>query len=341
MNNIIAFIIGVASTMFAMFSIRILFWRKNRSRFSTILGCIMAVWCLWCVKDLVLTFPGMYRKEVLNWILIIDGWSALTYMILVYEVVSSGWLTWSRLLLLATPFAAFTLVYGLWPRMEVIYAYVAFLWCFSWSIVIIGYVKMKKTLAYLNDNYSNHDKIDVSWLRPVFFFCIVGQLLWLAVSFLASPVADIIYYVVIMALWLILLYYCWDFQPVRIKQDAVGQEGSKNKKAIPLPEGVLEQVVEEQQLYLNKMLTVADLAKALGTNRTYVSSYLSQQLGLTFYDYINKLRIERVSIPLIKEHPEFTFEYVANESGFASLSTFRRAFFKTTGQTPSQFSAMR
>lgn len=126
MNNIIAFIIGVASTMFAMFSIRILFWSKPQSRFKTILGCIMAVWCLWCLKDLVLAFPGMYRKEVLNWILIIDGWSALTYMILVYEVVSSGWLTWSRLLLLATPFAAFTLAYGLWPRMEVIYAYVAF-----------------------------------------------------------------------------------------------------------------------------------------------------------------------------------------------------------------------
>ena len=339
MNNITAFTIGVAAAFFAIFSINILFWRKNQSRFQTVLGCIMAVWCLWMLKDMVLTYPGMYREEVLDWILIIDGWSALTYMVLICEVVMPGWLTWGKLMLSAIPFAAFTMAYSLWQHPMVIYAYVGFLWCFSWTIVIVGYVKMKKTLAYLYDNYSNTDRIDVSWLRSVFFFCIVGQLLWLAVSFWASPVADTAYYVVAMALWLLVLYKCWDFRPVRIAADPLGQEVAKNKKATALPEGVLEQVVEENRLYLNQMLTVADLAKALGTNRTYVSSYLSQQLGLTFYDYINKLRIERVSIPLIKEHPEFTFEYVAKESGFASISTFRRAFLKITGLTPSQFAA--
>ena len=339
MNNITAFTIGVATAFFAIFSISILFRRKRLSRFQTILGCIMAVWCVWMVKDLVLTHPGMYREDVLNWIFIIDGWSALTYMALIFEVVKPGWLTWGRLLLSAIPFAVFTVAYALWPGMMVIYAYAAFLWCFSWTIVIIGYVRMKKTLTYLHDNFSNTDKIDVSWLRPVFFFCIIGQLLWLAVSFWSSPLVDTVYYVVAMALWLMVLHYCRNFRPVTVSADSLGHEAGKKKKATPLPEGVLEQVVEEKELYLNKNLTVGDLAKILGTNRTYVSNYLSQQLGMTFYDYINRLRIERVSIPMIRDHPEFTFEHVANESGFASLSTFRRAFLKITGQTPSQFAA--
>lgn len=65
--------IGVAMTFFAVFAINILFWQKQRSRFQTILGSIMAVWCLWCLKDMVLTFPGWYNKTVLDWILIIDG----------------------------------------------------------------------------------------------------------------------------------------------------------------------------------------------------------------------------------------------------------------------------
>ena len=329
--------IGVATTFFAVFAINILFWRKRRSRFQTILGGIMAVWCLWCLKDLVLTFPDLYNKTVLDWILIIDGWSALTYMILICEVVMPGWLTWRHLLMSAMPFAAFTIAFSLYPHQAVIYAYAAFLWCFAWGIVIIGYTRMRRQLIYLHDNYSNIDRADVAWLKPVFFFAIIGQLLWLAISFWASPIADVVYYLVTIALWLLVLYYSWNFRP--FSMPAIVQEEIAKTTTMPMGIGVLEQVVEEQKLYLNKTLTLSDLAHALDTNRTYVSNYLSQQRGQTFYDYINQLRIERVSIPLIKEHPEFTFDYVAKESGFASISTFRRAFYKITGQTPSQFSA--
>ena len=49
------------------------------------------------------------------------------------------------------------------------------------------------------------------------------------------------------------------------------------------------------------------------------------------------MRIERISITMLREHPEYTLEYVAEKSGFASISTFRRAFIKLTGQTPRQY----
>ncbi|MGM9689322.1 MAG: helix-turn-helix domain-containing protein [Bacteroidaceae bacterium] len=39
----------------------------------------------------------------------------------------------------------------------------------------------------------------------------------------------------------------------------------------------------------------------------------------------------------MKEHPELTLEHIAYESGFNSTSTFRRAFVKLTGKTPSNF----
>jgi AraC-like DNA-binding protein len=39
----------------------------------------------------------------------------------------------------------------------------------------------------------------------------------------------------------------------------------------------------------------------------------------------------------MQEHPEYTLEYIAAESGFSSISTFRRAFYKFTGKAPSQF----
>ena len=346
--NLSAFLIGVSTAFFTIFALHILFWRKARTRFQTVLGCIMAVWAVWNAKDLVITFPGMYRPEVLHWILIIDGWSALTYLVFVAEAVRPGWVSVRRLLLLALPFAAFTVTYAVWPSEWVTLGYVVFLWCFAWTVVIVGYVQVRRHLKYVRANYSNIDQIDVSWLKPVFLFAIVSQLAWLFTSLAGTVAGDIVYYISVLGLWLMVLYYSWDFRPITMTQDDEQADeqtdeptdAPKTSLAPPhISEGQLEALVEGQQLYLNKDLTLTDLAQALHTNRTYVSNYLSQVRRQTFYDYINQLRIQRVSLPLMQEHPEYKLEYVASESGFASISTFRRAFVKFTGQTPSQFEA--
>lgn len=154
--------------------------------------------------------------------------------------------------------------------------------------------------------------IDVSWLRPVFLFNIVGQLSWLGISFYADVAADILYYIVIIALWCMMLYYSWNFRPVTMEpepavglvDEAFGEHAAASPAHPTLPQGVLERLMDEEELYLRPDLTLTDLAQALGTNRTYVSNYLSQMLHQTFYDYINQLRIERMSKPLLREHPE-------------------------------------
>ena len=336
--NVSAFLIGVSTAFFAIFAIHILFFRKKRTRFQTVLGWIMAIWAVWNLKDIIITFPGMYRDEVLDWIMMIDGWSALTYTVFVFEVVMPGWVTLRKLFYLSLPFVIFTLLYIIEPAQWVIYAYAAFLWCFAWAIVGIGYVKMKHQLSYVRKNYSNIDDIDVSWLKPVFFFAIASQLSWLFASLYATVMIDIIYYVLTILLWLMVLRYSWNFCPVAVEIEGKGSNGhDATSAALPIPDGMLEQVVEEKRLYLVKTLTLTDLAAAMGTNRTYVSNYLSQVRRQTFYDYINQMRIEKVSVPLLKKHPEYTLEYIANESGFASISTFRRAFQKLLGKTPRQF----
>ena len=163
--------------------------------------------------------------------------------------------------------------------------------------------------------------------------------MWLFTSLIGTVVTDIVYYLSAIILWLMVLYYSWDFRPIVVDKTAEAELANGNKNIVPIAEGTLEKLVEQQKLYLKKDLTLSDLAAAMNSNRTYVSKYLSQVLGVTFYDYINQLRIERVSIPLWREHPEYKLDYVAQVSGFASISTFRRAFFKLTGQTPSQYEA--
>lgn len=335
--NISTFLIGVSTTFFATFAIYILFWRKDRTRFQTVLGWIMMIWTLSNLKDIILTFPGMYTQHVLDWIMMIDGWVALTYTVLVFEVVIPRWTTLFRLSMQAMPFAVFTLLYIIWPVQEVIYSYSVFLWCYAWTVVGIGWMKARRHIRYVRENFSNIDRIDASWLKPVFFFAIVSQLTWLITSLIATVITDIIYYASTLILWTMVLRYSWNFYPIPMEQFTEKSTDEKKSGVSVIEEGVLERVMEQQQLYMNKNLTLADLARELKTNRTYVSNYLSQVRGQTFYDYINQLRIECVSIPMLKEHPEYTLEYVSEKSGFASISTFRRAFIKLTGQTPRQF----
>ena len=335
--NISSFFAGVTTAFFAMlaFYILVLQKRKNRTRFQSVLGWIFVLWAIWSLKDVIVSFPGLYNREALNYILLIDGWEAITYTVFIFEAVMPNWTTGRRIAWLLVPFLMFTAAYVLWPVDAVIYAYVAFLWCYAWTVVAVAFIKVRRYIRYIRANYSNIDEIDVSWLRQVFFFCIFSQLLWLFISLLGNAWGDVIYYLSIIVLWSVVLYYGYSLRPIVIDTtlEPVPEMPTKGYSFA----GVLEQITEEQELYLNKNLTLIDLAKAVGSNRTYVSNYLMQVRHQTFYDFINDLRLQRKALPMMEQHPEFTIEHIASESGFNSTSTFRRAFTKLVGISPSQY----
>ena len=98
---------------------------------------------------------------------------------------------------------------------------------------------------------------------------------------------------------------------------------------------LLEQHCEAKQLYLQHDLTLQQLALAVGTNRTYLSSYFAQQ-GITYNAYINRLRVEhfiRLYRESIASSRSVTAITLAQQSGFYSYSTFSAAFKKYTGDT--------
>lgn len=335
--NISAFFIGFSTAAFALCSFYILVLHKECTRFQKVLGWIMAVWAVWNLKDIIITFPEMYTERVLDWIMLIDGFSALTYTVFVFEVTMPGWTKPRKIVALSIPFALFVIAYGISPSETVIYAYSIFLWFYAWGVVIIGYIKVQRYLNYIRLNYSNIENIDISWLKPVFLFAIVSQLSWLLTSLYASVYVDILYYFSSLILWGMVLYYSWHFQPVSIPVEKNSPSNVGPEPPLGLSKEAFVNIVVSQELYLNKDLTLGDLANALKTNRTYMGKYLNTVCEQPFYDFINQLRIEQMSIPLMQEHPEYTLEYIATESGFSSISTFRRAFYKFTGKTPSQF----
>jgi AraC-like DNA-binding protein len=328
------FLVGAATAYFTLSATQILFC-KNRNRLQTTLGWIFVLWAILNLKDIILVFPEYNNKETIKYILLIDGWSIITYYIFLYELTKHKWTTWRKVLLFCLPFAVFSIIYIVFPTNIVLNTYVVFLWLCAAAFFVIGFVKSKKYIKYIHDNYSNIDEIDISWLKYMFFFAFLEQSLYFINAYSYNSLIDILYYASAIGMWQIARAYGTTLKPINIIEPTVTPKEMESKGYSFA--GNIEKKVEGEELYLNKDLTLTDLAKAIGTNRTYLSDYFCNHKHTTFYDYINQLRIEQMAIPMIQQHPEYTVEYVASESGFKHVSTFRRAFTKLTGKSPSQY----
>lgn len=100
----------------------------------------------------------------------------------------------------------------------------------------------------------------------------------------------------------------------------------------------LDEVVEKGKYYLELELTLNNLAEVSGIPSRYLSQIINQYKQMSFYDYINGLRIEHACNLLATDSHKTILE-ILYESGFNSKTSFNTSFKKHTGLTPSQFKA--
>jgi AraC-like DNA-binding protein len=94
-------------------------------------------------------------------------------------------------------------------------------------------------------------------------------------------------------------------------------------------------LVNDEKLFLYPNLKVSDLAKQLNSNRNYIYHAINVEMGTSFSDYINCLRVDYAS-RLLEERPELSINDVMTKSGFTSSSAFYRNFKKFKGITPTE-----
>ncbi len=97
----------------------------------------------------------------------------------------------------------------------------------------------------------------------------------------------------------------------------------------------IQTMVITEKLYLHPNLKVSDLVSRLHTNRNYIYNAINIELGTSFSDYINHLRIDYAS-QMLDKHPELSINDVLMRSGFTSSSAFYRNFKKFKGITPKE-----
>lgn len=82
---------------------------------------------------------------------------------------------------------------------------------------------------------------------------------------------------------------------------------------------------KEEKPYISKKLNSHDVAKALNTNRTYVSQIINRDFNTTFYHFVNVFRIEEAKIRISKM-PNYSLKSIADECGFSSYTTFSKYY---------------
>ncbi|RGU30548.1 helix-turn-helix domain-containing protein [Bacteroides cellulosilyticus] len=348
--NISYFMNGAAFMFFGYVSFRLLTHRP-RSRIQRILGLTLAFWALLEFKDILLYFPSLKTERLVNSLLFIDGWAVAACSFYLLELTAPGWLNWKKIFLLFSPYLIFTIAYLCTFYAPIFPFYFGFILLYSAVIVLIVTFAARRYQRYIHNNYSYSEHIDVAWLKKATLILAICLLTWVYTSIHITGWGDTIYYISSVVLWFVIIHYS-AYQisipmPNNLKGNLLAKEPveenettgteQENGSYYAFREELLK-VMEEQQLYLNPKLTISDVANAIGTNRTYLSSYFNNKLNITFYDYINNLRIEKTGKQLLATYPyTMNIDEIAERSGFNSTSTFRRAFFKNTGMTPLQY----
>ena len=96
------------------------------------------------------------------------------------------------------------------------------------------------------------------------------------------------------------------------------------------------QLMEQQQLYLDPNLRLADLASALGTNRSTISNCINSQRNCSFPQFVNAYRIAHAQ-ELLRNQQELKVAHVWMNAGFSSEASFYRIFKSATGTTPTDW----
>jgi AraC-like DNA-binding protein/ligand-binding sensor protein len=87
--------------------------------------------------------------------------------------------------------------------------------------------------------------------------------------------------------------------------------------------------------HLGEDISLSQVARAVGMSTFYFCKNFKKGTGLTFTEYLSRMRVEAVKQLLL--NPYKRVSEAAYEAGFQSLSQFNRVFHRIAGESPSSY----
>jgi len=99
----------------------------------------------------------------------------------------------------------------------------------------------------------------------------------------------------------------------------------------------IHRAMEEEKLYRLPELSLPLLSSHVASNEKYTSSAISTYAKMNFNNYVNRYRINEAKRLLLLRRDDAIISDIMIDCGFASRSTFYKAFNDTTGMSPKEF----
>lgn len=353
-DNTITPILITATVTTALVGAGLLFCHHDGMRARKLFGCSLLVWGMsdlvyligWAVApkqvmDMGATQLTHYELLLGNFL----GWSMLFYPT---EMLRPGWLTWKTGIGQLLPlFVLLGLDYFIPLDLSPIIA------CYPYMLLILLFTHMRAYKIWCEENYSTLDKIDVGWLIRYCCILLLVGVNYVFICYSQSPTRGFTQQ------WLVVFMMAYCIEQILFRKDPWGNVASsveqseeqsvgetiqpdRVKEAISAPSGSqrtehLLQWMRTEKPYLNPDFQLMDLNEVLPMNRTYLSRFLRDEFGCTFYQFVNKYRIDEAK-RLMSEQPELKIADVAAQSGFSSQNVFTNIFTREIGMGPREWS---
>ncbi|WP_178989587.1 helix-turn-helix domain-containing protein [Winogradskyella schleiferi] len=215
-------------------------------------------------------------------------------------------------------------------------------------VLVVLFFKIKDYQKKHLEFQREYIKLELNWLKITLLLFLLLTIL--NVSLVITDMTlfeDISYYPV----WILLTLIIYWLGHIGIYKYGIVEERKqirkkKKNKTAPILEiktkhiiiERLKQFLENEKRFLDSSLTLEKTADALELSQGHLSKIINKELGISFKDYINTLRVEEAKSYLQDEDfSNYTLVAIGLEAGFNSKSAFNTSFKKITGETPSQF----
>lgn len=209
-------------------------------------------------------------------------------------------------------------------------------------ILVKGFQKIKCYDKKVETNYADTDLRKMYMVKTILILFVAASVISFIANILGRSFFDTLPWLVLIpattfSTLLFLLGYAGHKQNFTIedlmrdnttaiqKNNPVPKTAEEKKNSIDKLKEEIERVIEQEQMFLKQDLKINDVAMRLNTNRDYIYQAINVKMGLSFSEYINRLRIN-YAIQLMEKNPEMTSVDIAFRSGFSSRASFYRNF---------------
>ena len=345
MENVLTPIQHGANTAICWVGAWILFRHSDGMRMRKVYGLALLTWgvaeVVFMVQQFVWHMPVFqFGNEALSAFKMLAG-NILGWLLLLYptEALRPHWLNWKRAVIQLLPMVVFVVLdYALLVDLSLlIAAYPALLF-----VLVLTHLRAYR--IWCEENYSSMDSIDVQWIVRYLFMLLVVCLSYLYMMVSDSPTRA---FTQNMLLFFVFVYSTEQILYRKdpwgnVQGDAVQGDDAQGTREIEelqaaSPKSVVEQWMEQEKPYLNPDFQLMDLHRVLPMNRSYLSKFIHDEYGCSFYQFVTRYRLEEAK-RLLRDQPDLTVAEVATRSGFSNRIVFSRTFSKEMGISPREWS---